>query len=229
MILVLAVIFSAGTFLHFFQEKNSIEISSHLKLFPEIKKTYNKSLDDFSKTLNNEQQKELLELRKTYETEFSSYISSKKEILKKDSFVNHSNKRSFFFALFMMLLPFISCSLWLYSMYNRNDDLLSVFKKAAYVLLGVSTFWVIWVFLNNIINDNNIVYLLLFVAVAFTIAHSVFEYFKYLDKIPNYKYLIRTLIGFVYRVQREDYIKEEKYEKYTIEKTEIVNKIAGND
>lgn len=208
-IILLAVFVSAGTFIHYFQKKVPVELANHKKTFkPEIKEARindlillkNRlleneiSIDEFSKKFD-----ESLILSDKREQE---YYSKKKVIVTKNTYFNFPTLRRFTFMFTLILLGFISSLFGIYSNYNEDKELKPLLTKIGVLLCSISMFWIFWVFFNSMINENKVIYLLLFLSVSLISTVIINRGIKLLF---SKKFKIKVLVDFVFRTRNKHY------------------------
>jgi len=204
-----AILICSGTFIHYFQEKVPEELAAHKKTFkPLVKEAKINSLINLKNKLVKKEIT-LDEFDKQFENSLirsnnieKEYYKKKKVIAKKYSYFNFLSLRRFTFMLMIILLGFISGVYGLYSNLNKDNEVKPILNKVGVLLTSISMFWLFWVFFNSIINQNNLIYLALFIIVSFITTYIVFSLLKKLS-LKGLK--IKELVNFIFRTRNKHY------------------------
>ncbi|WP_440880685.1 hypothetical protein [Tenacibaculum sp. C7A-26P2] len=208
-LIIFTLLSISGTFFHYFQEKVPRELAEHRKTFiPEIKNarinsliklkeklisneiSINKFSSQFDKSIKKSEQKE------------KEYYNRKREILEKHSYFNFQSKRQFTFMLSLICLLVFTSILSIFSNHNKDIMLRKIASIASYCTGSISLFWLFWVFFNSIINENNLLYLFMFLTFSLIV---FFIIFKTIKLFASKKLSVQILVDFIYRARNKHY------------------------
>jgi hypothetical protein len=206
MIIVLAVLISGGTFIHYWQYKTHPEIKAHWNTYsPTVSKYLTNKIDsitqEFKKgNISAENSLTLINIAKEQKAVNKSEYIRKKEVLKsKYEVFNFPSKRQFMFMFFWALGWVVSTIITPISIRAKSDEIKRACDQASFLLMSVSIFWLFWVFFNNIITQNNWWYVVMFIGISFISTHIILRTVKYYTSKQN---KIKTLISFILRVEK---------------------------
>ncbi|WP_408040301.1 hypothetical protein [Tenacibaculum amylolyticum] len=206
---IISIGISTGTFFHFFQNKVPVDVLAHQKTFkPKVKLARINDLKKLKeklvkKEISIEQFEEMFdESLKHSNLREKEYYKKKKALVKDHTLFNFSTERQFTFMFFLILLGLANAFLAIIANNNRDKELKPYLNKALLFTTSISLFWMSWVFLNNIINQNNLIYLFMFIVASLISAYLASSLIK---KVSSKKLKIQTLVDFTLRVREKHY------------------------
>lgn len=206
---ILCISISTGTFLHFFQKKIPVDIIALQKTFKsKVKKARINDLKKIKERLIKKEisieQFDLMfdESLKYSDLREKEYYKKKKILVKRHKLFNFSTERKFTFMFFLILLGLTNVFLAIVANNNNDKDLKPYINKALFFTGSISMFWMFWVFFNDLINQNNLVYLFMFILVSFISTYLLSSFIK---KINSKKMKVKVLINFILRVREKYY------------------------
>ncbi|WP_299833797.1 hypothetical protein [uncultured Tenacibaculum sp.] len=206
---ILCISVSTGTFFHFFQNKVPVDVLKHQKTFiPNVKQARINDLKEIKNKLINNQisisqfNTMFEETIKNSDLREKEYYKKKKLLVKKHTLFNFSTERKFTFMFFLILLGLTNGLIALIANNNKNESFKPHINKALFFTSSISLFWMSWVFLNNIINQNNLIYLILFIVASLISTYLVTSLIK---RVLSEKIKIKTLVDFILRIRGKHY------------------------
>ena len=203
MIFPLAILVAGGTFIHYWQVKTPTELTDHYKTYKltvsGFEKESNKALfEKYAETLPEGFLEEYQSIQIQKDKNYAIYRAGTTSINEKYKIFNFPSSRQFLFMLSLIAIPLITSIFLIIAINTRSVQLKSNLRLSGYVLLGISSFWMFWVFFNHIIRQNNWWYVAMFLAVSCFASYLVgrtIQYYTYKrDKI-------QTLVSFIFRVR----------------------------
>ena len=228
LIVPLAIIVAGGTFIHYWQVKTPKELLDHYKTYaPTVsgfeKNELNNLFEKYEKELPSGFEEEYKNIQKQKSINYSTYTTLRNQINSKYKIFNFPTARRFWF-MFFFVFNWLICAILISIALNTKSEIIKTnLKRASYLFIGIASFWMFWVFFNDIIRQNNYWYVIGFLiasGVSSIITIRIIKYFT--NKKDKLRALIRNLFRFLLDNERKERIKEDSLEEYKKERKILV-------